>query len=530
MAALLGCNMVYYPFFTCFLLTVAAAMALWRRDRAHATMGGVLIAVITGVLLINVLPNILYTRAHGATTSGKRYSYEVELSGLKITQLLLPVTGHRVPALARLKANYNATHPLINENDWASLGLIAGTGFLVLIGWSLFVRRRHTPATAADGAGTLVEHLSVFNLATLLLATLGGFSVLFAVLVTPQIRAYNRTCVFIAFFSLLTVAVGLDLAALRWVRSRLGAFVFYAALTLLGVLGLLDQTGADADRDWTGLKHLYRNDQRFFAQVQETLPPGSEVFELPYEPFPEYGLTINGMVEYSEFRPYVHTHGLRWSYGTMKGLPGDAWERDTAALPPEGMLTALRHAGFSAIYIDRSGYADHAAALETRLRALLDSPPMADPMGRFLVFKLPAPTGPALPLSSILPPLPPVWTGGFYDLETAADKSTSWRWCAADGELRFSNDSGGSRRVRLDAVLRAGVAPAGLQIRGGNLVRQDLTITPAGTPFTCVLDLPPGDSVMTFHCDANPLPNSNGDLRTLVWRVDNFAMSNADES
>jgi phosphoglycerol transferase len=531
-SVLLGCNMVYYPFFACFLLLVATIVALRRRDTPHVIAGALTIAMIAGVIMVNLLPAILYAHEHGPAPSGKRYSWEAEWAGLKISQLLLPVTGHRVQALARLKAAYNATHPLVNENDWASLGFIGAAGFLFLIGWVLFVRLRVEPATArdpravprTDGLGPLIEHLSVFNAAAILLATIGGFSSLFAVLVSPQIRGYNRICVFIAYLSLLTVAAGLEWVRLRFVRSRGTAVIFGLALSLLGLLGYLDQTGADAYHDWAGLRRDYRNDKDFFARVQKSLPLGSMIFELPYEPFPEYGITIHHMIEYALLRPYLLTHGLRWSYGVIKGRPGDIWEKDVAAEPIEQMVQTLHQVGFRAIYIDRSAYADDGAALAGKLRGLV-SAPISDAEGRFSLYKLAAPVGPPPPLESILPLPPPVWAGGFYDLEGPPDEKDDWRWCAAEGELQLFNDTKVSRHERLKATLRvASPAEATLHITSA-LFGEDIRIDPAqGTPFSRVVDLPAGETTIHFHCDGKPLATRSTDTRSLVWRIDGFTM------
>jgi phosphoglycerol transferase len=517
-SVLLGCNMAYYPFFACFFFLLAAVLAWLRHERRHALAAAGLIAVISAVLLLNLAPNILYAHKYGAAASGRRYSFESEIAGLKIVQLLLPVTGHRIPALARLKANYNATHPLVNENDWVSLGFIGSVGFLVLTGWVLFIRRR------ADGFRALIEDLSVFNLAAVLLATLGGFSALFAVLVTPQIRGYNRIGPFIAYFSLVTVAVGLEHFARRKVHSRAGMIGFGAALAALGLLGLLDQTGGDSQHDWHALKSKFSSDKRFFANVQASLPAGAMIFELPYEPFPEYGLNINQMIEYAPFRPYIQTHGLRWSYGVIKGRSGDVWEQNTAAEAPGQMVATLRDDGFAGIYVDRSGYADHGAALEGQLRAAIGSDPLSDSKGRFALFKFPAEPGGKAPETVLLPLPSPEWLGGFHNLETSADGKSNWRWCASSGEMRILNDTQASHPVRLTGVLRCGYEKlTHLRIEGGGL-DENLVIHPSGVALSDQISVQPGITVLRFSCDGDPLPKNSNDPRTLVWRLDNFKM------
>lgn len=527
-AVLLGCNMIYYPFFACYLIGIAGLMALLgRRDRRHFVAAAALVTVVAGVVLLNLLPTILH-RNHVEVS--KRPAEQSEMFAFKIAQLVLPVTGHRIAAWAELKNRYNVAFTPVNENDWVSLGVLGSAGFLTLIGWSLFAWRRS--GREETGPGAVLDHLSAGNLAAVLLGTLGGFSALFALLVSPQLRGYNRIGVFVAFYALLALAIVLDRAREWWVRSGRGPVAFGLGLTLLGGLGVLDQTGVNARRDWSGLKTSFRFDHDFFTRVQAAVPAGAMVFELPYEPFPEYGQTMNKMIEYALFRPYLHTRGLRWSYGVLKGEPGDAWERATAAQPPAKMVETLRHAGFAGIYLDRFAYADRAAVLEADLRASLNgAAPLVCGQGRLAFFPFDPSTVAASPpaLETILPLPTPEWKVGFYDLETAADQQTSWRWCAARGELHLRNDGVRPRRVRLSALLRNGSpGTSNLRVHGGGLPDEELSLDPGGKDYTRVFDLPPGSSVVRFESDGKPATASPGDPRTLVWRLDNFSLENAD--
>ena len=66
-----------------------------------------------------------------------------------------------------------------------------------------------------DEAPGPVDGLVTLNLAALLLATTGGLGAVFGFAVSPLIRCYNRMSIFIAFFALAAVALGLA----RVVRS-----------------------------------------------------------------------------------------------------------------------------------------------------------------------------------------------------------------------------------------------------------------------------------------------------------------------
>src|SRR5205814_10536651 len=82
---------------------------------------------------------------------------------------------------------------------------------------------------------------ALLTLAATLLATIGGLGSLFALLVSPQIRSYNRISIFIGFFALLAVVLLIDRAGARLLRPSAKAF-YYFWLVLLGTIGIYDQT------------------------------------------------------------------------------------------------------------------------------------------------------------------------------------------------------------------------------------------------------------------------------------------------
>ena len=375
----------YYPFFAGIILVTASLLALCaRRDRRHFVAGTLLTALLVAGLLTCLLPTLLYLHRHpGQPAAGMRRPEEAEIFGLKIAQVLLPIDGHRLGAVDRFKARYDRHSPLVNENSTAAVGVVGAAGFLVLIGWLLFrpVARAAPPGrVAADDPDPppgrrFLDTFSVFNAAAVLFGTIGGFGELFALFVSPQIRALNRLSVFIDFFALATVAFCLD-ALLRPRRgSRAARVAGGLGLGALGLLGLLDQTRPINPVAYRVMSHDYRADRDFFRRAAASLPAGSLVFQLPYMGFPENG-PEGQLQDYSLFGGYVLSNGLRWSYGAMRDSPGDQWQQAVARLPLEAGVRQLALAGFSGIHVERAGYADFGAALTAGLRDLL-GPPVA---------------------------------------------------------------------------------------------------------------------------------------------------------
>jgi phosphoglycerol transferase len=370
-AALLICLLsasmsAYYSFFTACLLAAGGVWAsLERRSLRNAVAGVALAGAIVAGLAANNLPTTIYRAQHGTDkVVGLRGSGEAEIYGMKIAQLVLPVDGHRVHKLAHLRERYNVNSPLLTENTQASLGIVGAIGFLVLIVLLFVVPRAGSPR--AD----LLRPLSVLNGVALLIATLGGFGSLFALIVSPQIRTYTRMNVLIGFLALFTVALLLERLQRRWPA------VGQAALPIVLLVGLLDQTPPDTIRDYASSKKLFDSDRDLVHSIEAAVPAQAVILELPYMYFPESPMRAR-MSSYDHLMPYLHSRTVRWTFPAMHARPGDVWVRELSNQPAPAMIAGLRAAGGGGILVDRWGYDDEGRAIEGELRAALGG---ADPI------------------------------------------------------------------------------------------------------------------------------------------------------
>ena len=376
-----GMTEPYYAFFACWLLLVAAPAAKFRFGlRWAGWSAAILIAVVALSLTLALLPNFAYYRHAGRNPMvTERYPHEAEFYGLKITQLVLPATGHRLDGLAEVKQRYNeGTVPPYNESDTATLGLIGTCGFAGLLCYLALM--------AGGRASPLPSGLSILNAAAVLLGTIGGFGALFALFVSPQFRSLNRISVFIGFFCLFAVGLAFDrLGNHASRRIRMAAWV---GVALLLALGIFDQTTDTFVPHYPDLETEYASDADFVGRIERAVPTHAMIFQLPYVPFPAYP-PPNHMADYDELRGYLHSKTLRWSYGTMKGnREGDRWLRGVAAKPIDQLIQAVKAAGFSGLYIDRFGYADGAAELEAELSRILQERPEVSRNQRLSFFGL----------------------------------------------------------------------------------------------------------------------------------------------
>jgi phosphoglycerol transferase len=379
---------VYYAFFGCLLIAAGGAMG-WTgsRRREPLLLAGGYVAIIVAVIALSLAPNALYHLAEGANPLvANRQASDAEIYGLRITQLLLPPYTHRLHLFADLARQYNASAPLVNENTAAALGTLGSLGLIAAIGFALLGERSRFPLVAALGG---------LAICAILFATMGGFGALFALLITPDIRALNRISVFIAFFALATTLILVQRAC----GSRPAASAFVALL--IGVIGWYDQTPvAVVPRNLNSAP--FHAEQAFFRKVQNMLPQGSAVYELPYMFFPE-GPKAGSLTSYDLMKPYLQTSGLRWSFGDMHGRASDIWSEKVSALAGGDLVKALASAGFSAIYLNRAGYADRTGETEKNIKQVLGPPSLEDPSHDLVLYKIPSTATPTLPFVVVAP-------------------------------------------------------------------------------------------------------------------------------
>jgi hypothetical protein len=518
---LLGSSGVYYPFFFCFLLLVGGALGALKVHRFRPlVLAVVFTAITTATVIINLSPAFYYQYKNGQAGAMQRVPREAETYGLKISQLILPITVHRINFLDRFKRFHNA-NSMVSENDSTSLGLIGSIGFLALL-VQLVYRKE-----LVEGTRGLLHDLSALNILSVLLTTIGGFGLLFSLYISSAIRCYNRISVYIAFFSFMAVAIGLETIYRKLTKGR---SIFYVVLAVILVIGFLDQTSLWYVPSYASNKVDFVSDQEFVNQIESSVPAGSMIFQLPYVQFPETP-PINKMVDYDHFRGYVHSKNLRWSYGAIKNRDIDRAQQGVASLPPEELLQNLAFAGFSGLYVDRFGYQDNGAAMQGELSNILQTQPLTSPNGRLLFYNL-ADYGRSLrekysdsewetKKELAFHPVLLDWKGGFSDLETGPEKT--WRWCSSEGELRIKNTSRLPRTVKLEMAFATGYPEfADFVISGA--ISEQLKVNNAPVPYSKTLTVPPGESIIHFRSAARRIDEPR-DPRVLVFRIEDFKMT-----
>lgn len=497
---------IYYAFFGIFLILTAGLVGA-AQERSIRTLRRALLAaaVVTGGVFVNLSPYIAYRISEDANPEvAKRLPIETERYGLRAAQMLLPVEGHRVPEIAEFTAQHQRTFPS-TEASSSALGVVASAGFLLLVVFALLGRW---------GGDLRVAVLARMNLALFCFTAIGGFAMLFAMLVTPQFRGINRASVVIGFMSLL----GLFLWARqrpKWWPRALGHWWAQCALAAsVVVLALYDQVPVGVrlqspPMDKDGRVQTSAT-AAFVRDLEATLPAGAMIYVMPYVGFPEqppaFEEGYNGLL-----RPYYYSRHTRWSYGAMRGRSADAWLQTVESLPLPDRVAALRRSGFSGIYVERKGFRDHGATLETGLRAVVPGAPLESADRECAFYRLQPDSHPQLT---------PAWglRNGQGTFAREQDASASWFWSTRNSEMLLKNFSSQSVPVRFTAQLMS-LDGRRIRMKFGDITVLDVMLKPsAPLPVTLELVLAPGANTLRLESDTPGvrLPTDSREL-AVMW-------------
>ena len=378
----------YYAVFYCYLLAFAVALeALTEGTWRPLVRGARLIAATALGIVINVLPAMWFKIHNPDPGKMIRPLQDTEVYGLKFTQMFLPLMQHRTGWLANLALHYNRQAPMVNENQSASLGLVMGALFgVVMVATCLAVWRNRL--NDEDPTWGRLRKLGLIGSWGFLFATVGGLSSMIGFFVTPFIRSANRMSVYIAFFVLV-------MAGWLWQMWRGSPAATDGRKAVLGALGAVcalvamwDVADVDYFPKRAEVGALHQQDAAFFGRLQSQEGPQARVFQLPFVRFPEAGL---GLQDYYHFRPYLHMTGWQWSFGALTGSQAEAWNMQTAAMvgrDPKGFVQRLKQAGFTGVLLARSVPNRDAGFSESGLTNALGSPALESSNREFAFFRL----------------------------------------------------------------------------------------------------------------------------------------------
>ena len=365
----LGTFGIYYALFGLILFMVVAIYEAVANYNSSALKVAFMASslVFFGVLL-NVAPNLIHQYSSGKNIEvAQRGIADSEIYGFKFAQLILPRSEHRIAGLANISTKYRSASPLINENVTSSLGVVGSLGFLAVFGIIVL-------SLAGRLKNRTLNIVSLIVLTLFMFGTIGGFGSIFAQTITTSIRGWNRISIFIGFGALLVIFMLLQAEIQKRFSGRRLVFMssFISIVFLMG--GLYDQTVPPCKACNEQTQKVFNMDREFVRSIEKSVPIGSAVYQLPYMPFPEVP-PLHRLKDYALSVGFLHSTSLHWSYGGMKGRPGDLFYRSLAKEPLKRQLEVISRLGFAGVYVDRRGYDDNDHTVIDDLTALLGAPP-----------------------------------------------------------------------------------------------------------------------------------------------------------
>jgi hypothetical protein len=372
--------------------------------------------------------------------------------------------------------------------------------FVLLLGQA-FVRGLAGRLSEIPGEAWLVGYLLLFSLS-------GGLDYFIGALGMTWLRAVNRYSIGILAIVLLwgcrTVA-GLSHA---WARRGLTLAAF-----VIGMFELFDGGPDDKDAHFRATARTVESDRRFGHALDQALPAGARIFQVPVLNFPE-SAPILDMPDCSHFRPVLWSTLPLFSYGTHKGRPRETWQLHAEQLSPRKMVAYLEEHGFDALMINRRGLPAAGRWLESSLQRQ-DLTLVAEADTKDMVVYRLAPTGTKLPRNYASLGLNQGFPWGWEE-----GPNTNWAWSDGDARLRLITAPGSAGRYRL-SFNAEGLVERRLEVVIGGSVVAATTLTPGRvSPLSFEWRVTEPITLVELRTNVPALEPGNGDKRRLGFRID----------
>jgi hypothetical protein len=370
----------YYALFAVLVLAAITATKLLSTASIRLASRPLLVAVaLLTVHAAMLLPELIWQLREGNNPAvANRAVFESEFYGLHFAQAVTPEPTTRLHFLADLSQRARQTVAPGELGTYLGAGAIVGLLYILVV---LVRRPRGVDKSLVTQRRSATGQIAGWCFA---FGTVSGLGMLVAVMGFTQLRVWGRISIILTFVGLVGL---LELSESIQRRFRFHPAAGSVLLVSVVAVGSIDQIPLNVAPDFTKNAELQREDREFVSTLQQQLDDGAMVFQLPAISYPENG-PVHLMADYDHFRmPLASDGSLRFSYGGLRGRDSD-WQTRLQSYDVEQVSVALAVAGFDALYIDRNGYPDGAADLETRLRPIVGDPVAESASGRLVWYDL----------------------------------------------------------------------------------------------------------------------------------------------
>lgn len=334
------------------LVLVALGILFYKKIYPHVTIKTIWVILGCMIMLVGLAYIFLRKFTNYIGVYEGRSLYSVELGALNIVNIVLP-------AINNVFEEINTQLPLLidlENQDITALGILTGIGFCYSV---LCVFRFEKKENRKD---EIARICGLCNCFMAILAVKGGLASLIATYVTTGIRNYNRICVFIAVFSLISFGIFVEklFGRIKTIHSdifrRIVCVCCWFAVLLAMVLScptnfiLGDSFGLDT---YEQRKKEYDDWQDMIERIEAAVPEDSMIVELPLTIDGKYcGELMDQGRAYELSIPAIISKSTAWSYAS-------GWNTEVSIEDEtEQFIQAVCDAGFSGIYMDTLLYHD----------------------------------------------------------------------------------------------------------------------------------------------------------------------------
>ena len=338
---------VYYAAFGLLLMAAAVLYRIAQRDSVRQLAWSVIPPGATAVLaLLGALPAVLGTRGERPfAVLFERTPYESVIFAGNLAMAALPAPISRLPFVAAYNTRVNeAIGPAPVFENISNTNFGTWITFIALVGVAIALFTKHRKRLGL---------LAVLGVTSVLFFIPWGANYIFAVLVTPQIRAWNRLLPILLLLIILaaaTVLARMPRAQRTPVAVTIAALIVaVSAIEVAWPFRTAYAQGSQANGEVTNAAIEYT------SEINSVLPQNCGILQLPHQVYPENG-SIREMNDYEHFWTSLVDEGKSWSYGAVKNTQAGAWLQALPEVPNSNQIDVLAQAGFCGIHLDTRAF------------------------------------------------------------------------------------------------------------------------------------------------------------------------------
>ena len=264
------------------ILVLAGVYAFIKKIYPHITLRIIYFMVIAFLLLAVIAYVVLLQYTDYLGVYDDRTLHAVEGGSLKVVSMVLPAVNDIFGAGSNiLKSVTDVANR--GASDFAMIGVMAGIGFIYSM---IHVFEYEKKSTRNE----ILKLCGLLNCFVIVVAIRGGISSAIAMFITTGIRNYNRMCVFIAAFGLISLGIFID-QIMDWVHNIVRRGIKWAIyLALAGGYSVCVLMSVPSDFIYNNTfgfvgyeqrKNEYDEWQRYVGVIESVIPQNGMILELP---------------------------------------------------------------------------------------------------------------------------------------------------------------------------------------------------------------------------------------------------------